>query len=491
MKTKVIAFCLFLGLFYLSGCEDTIDSLGAGIQPDGNKIEIYDLSLNLTGETIKLDSIYAKSINGLLGNVNHPAYGSVQGGYACQFYPSAEFVLDSMLKSEIDSIQLKIMYFNYLGDSLAPMEVSVFPLNKALEENYYTNVDLTQYADMQSILGKRAYTARNLNITDSINEADYEDQKYKVLSVTLPKELGQSFFDEYKKEGDGVFVSQEAFTKYFPGVYINPTFGSGCLLDVEKTAIYIYYERKWQYYNSTSEKDTIVEGTAIATLNVTKIVIPNSVEEIGYHAFSRCSSLASVTISNKVTNIENFTFSDCTSLRSVIIPEGVTRIGVGVFEECTSLVSVVIPSSVTEINHYAFENCTSLKHMQVSWNTPLDIDSYTVFYNTPLQGCTLYVPAGTKAFYEKAGGWGDFGTIIEGTITSIDTPKENSNIYISGNTLYVNTPVAETISVYSIKGELLYTFAKAAGETSFPLGHDSNEILIIRDSAGKTKKVIQ
>ncbi|MDR1161641.1 MAG: DUF6531 domain-containing protein, partial [Tannerellaceae bacterium] len=36
-----------------------------------------------------------------------------------------------------------------------------------------------------------------------------------------------------------------------------------------------------------------------------------------------------------------------------------------------------------------------------------------VFENTPISQCTLHVPIGTKALYEAATGWKDFGTIVE------------------------------------------------------------------------------
>ncbi|MDH8701885.1 hypothetical protein M2138_001236 [Dysgonomonadaceae bacterium PH5-43] len=267
MKTKFFLFTFVSALFCLISCDDNIDSIGSGIQPDGGKIEIYDLSLEVKGETVKLDSIYAKSVAGLLGNINHPVYGSVKGDFACQFYPSGGFELDSMIVDDIDSIQLKLFYYYYLGDSLAPMEITVYPVVKQLEENYYTNLNLGDYADMNSVLGKRVYTARDLNISDSLNSANIIDQKYKVLSVTLPKELGTKFYNEYKKGKEGAFASVEAFADFFPGVYVTNTFGSGSMLEIEKTSIYMYYERL------AASEDTIIQTTTFASVDVTKEVV--------------------------------------------------------------------------------------------------------------------------------------------------------------------------------------------------------------------------
>ncbi|MDH8701404.1 uncharacterized protein YkuJ [Dysgonomonadaceae bacterium PH5-43] len=68
--------------------------------------------------------------------------------------------------------------------------------------------------------------------------------------------------------------------------------------------------------------------------------------------------------------------------------------------------------------------------------------------------------------------------------------KANQNIYISGNTLYICTPISETITVYSVTGELLYTFAKPAGEASFTLNNTKHQMLIVRTESGEIKKIL-
>jgi hypothetical protein len=50
----------------------------------------------------------------------------------------------------------------------------------------------------------------------------------------------------------------------------------------------------------------------------------------------------------------------CTSLKSIAIPDSVTEIGKHAFLDCESLESVIIPDSVTKISDYAFEVCNNL-----------------------------------------------------------------------------------------------------------------------------------
>ena len=89
-----------------------------------------------------------------------------------------------------------------------------------------------------------------------------------------------------------------------------------------------------------------------------EVVIPDSVTEIGAHAFAVCENLTSVVIPDSVTTIGDNAFAHCASLTSVAIPNSVTAIGDWAFGDCPSLTSVVIPASVTEIGYGAFpETC--------------------------------------------------------------------------------------------------------------------------------------
>lgn len=194
-------------------------------------------------------------------------------------------------------------------------------------------------------------------------------------------------------------------------------------------------------------------------------------------------------VPNSVVTIENDAFSRCISLISVTLPNSVKEIAERAFYECFSLSSISLPSSIEEIGADAFSYCSSLKQVQVSWHTPLNAFLFT-FSGVSLEECTLYVPVGTKSLYKAADIWKDFGTIVEGSITGIETPKVESKIYISGNTLHVDTSVAESILVYSAIGELLYNFAKLAGESSFELNKEQQGVVIVKTSSGVSKKLI-
>ena len=55
--------------------------------------------------------------------------------------------------------------------------------------------------------------------------------------------------------------------------------------------------------------------------DIKKIVIPESVEHIGYYAFWNCTSLESIEIPESIKHIGTHAFHYCTSLTSIEIPK--------------------------------------------------------------------------------------------------------------------------------------------------------------------------
>lgn len=91
--------------------------------------------------------------------------------------------------------------------------------------------------------------------------------------------------------------------------------------------------------------------------SLSEIVIPSSVTNIGYRAFSSCRSLSEIVIPYSVTSIGDSAFLCCDSLSEIVIPSSVTSIGDNAFYGCYSLSEIVIPFSVTSIGDSAFYNC--------------------------------------------------------------------------------------------------------------------------------------
>ena len=99
------------------------------------------------------------------------------------------------------------------------------------------------------------------------------------------------------------------------------------------------------------------DGTTLVNTNLTAIVAPTTVMNIGDGTFSDCDALTTVSIP-AATGIGDAAFAYCDALTTVSLPAA-TGIGDGAFHTCTNLVSVSFPAA-TNIGGVAFFDCTNL-----------------------------------------------------------------------------------------------------------------------------------
>lgn len=90
------------------------------------------------------------------------------------------------------------------------------------------------------------------------------------------------------------------------------------------------------------------------------VTIPSVVKKITY-AFSGNRKIKKVIIPDSVKEIGELSFIECYGLKEVIIPDSVTKIGSCAFDDCINLEKIYIPDSVKRINANAFLNCKNLE----------------------------------------------------------------------------------------------------------------------------------
>ena len=179
--------------------------------------------------------------------------------------------------------------------------------------------------------------------------------------------------------------------------------------------------------------------------------IPDGVTGIGYYAFNDCGKLKSVNIPGRLTEIESGLFSHCNSLASISIPDGITKIDEMAFLGC-GLESISIPNSVTYIADYAFRECGSLTNISFS-------DSVTRIGDGAFYGCgmeSVYLPRSVTYI----GGLSFSGC---SGLKSIDVNEENTK-YISVDGDLYNKDRTELVQ---------YAAGKDAASFSLPDGIES------------------
>ena len=119
---------------------------------------------------------------------------------------------------------------------------------------------------------------------------------------------------------------------------------------------------------------TIGDEACIFSMNMVRVIIPESVTTLGYGAFGESYNLACVVFEGdcKITEIPDYCFA-WTDLREITIPSSVTKIGEGAFEDCIELYEVNFAdnSNVTTIGELAFGNCSKLRYVDFGDNSQL------------------------------------------------------------------------------------------------------------------------
>jgi hypothetical protein len=161
--------------------------------------------------------------------------------------------------------------------------------------------------------------------------------------------------------------------------------------------------------------------------NLTKILVPSSVEHIGYGAFENCDALEQITLpfvgsrrdanssSDKFcyifgttsegleqakyvpsslkeviitdgTRVPGHAFENCNNIQKIILNEGITYIGTDAFNNCTNLTDITIPNSIKSV-YSAFRGCDNLNYNEYNNINYLgnEENPYLVLYRPNIQ----------------------------------------------------------------------------------------------------------
>lgn len=182
------------------------------------------------------------------------------------------------------------------------------------------------------------------------------------LPVYNPKEYGYT-----EKVGEWKYGENITATLWWNGIKWGND-GKACVLVFEGMGETWTKEESNSFYNRTSRpwigvKDyrdyiyEVVVGEGITKVsylqldNIKNIILPNSLYEIGKHAFSS-SKVTFFAIPEGVKRIEDYAFY-CSELTSVVIPEGVEYIGECAFDRC-HLTEIHLPDSLKFLGSAAF-----------------------------------------------------------------------------------------------------------------------------------------
>ena len=126
---------------------------------------------------------------------------------------------------------------------------------------------------------------------------------------------------------------------------------------------------------SKTQVKNLLTKTFFECKNVYEIKLPNTLEVIGYQAFSNCQSLETLEIPEGVTEIMPGAFEECSSLIQLKVPSNIKKIEMNVFRNCSKLERIYLSDGLIKIGESAFENCIRL----IEINLPSTLKTLDMF----------------------------------------------------------------------------------------------------------------
>lgn len=268
----------------LAACDDTTTTIGSALVTDTTEI-VVDSAFTVTGHSVANPVVQSRTLTQLLGRLDAREYGSIESDIVCQFMPSMDIDLEGVTPDDVDSVKL-LMFMqpgDFTGDSLVPMGLEVYRLNRQLPSPIYSDFNPEGYYSKADLMGSRVYTA-NVMHSDSLGSLSY-----RTIYVDLPLEFGRQVFSHYAAQPED-FATPDAFSKWFPGVYITNTFGSGRVINITESRINLYYRKNTTVEVNDQERDTVLHMVR-SYLAVTPEVVTNN--NISLQMSSSLKSMAS------------------------------------------------------------------------------------------------------------------------------------------------------------------------------------------------------
>lgn len=245
---------LFLASLLLIACE--ANEIGTEIQPTEDKLSVKTDSFSVSATSALVTNRYSESDKLLLGNYEDPIYGSAKFDFLAEFrYLNADFPATA----KATSVQVVMYYKTFFGDSTAVQEATVYQLNNPLkfEENYTTDINLSEFCDKSKILGKKVYVAYDPTVPDSVKESE-EYEYCNTVKIDLPLSIGEKLIADRS-----ITTSQTNFLNLIKGVYITNEFVGQVVLNVDSVNLEVAYD----YVPKASKPDSIVNDVRIYPVN--------------------------------------------------------------------------------------------------------------------------------------------------------------------------------------------------------------------------------
>lgn len=255
-----IGFSLLLSLccvyMSLTGCKEGTDLLGADIMPSEDFVNYESKTYGVTTTSYEVgDHVLSRTTTSCFGRFTDPETNTVvESDFLAQFHCSESFGFPTtVIGDNITNTYIRLFIDGYVGDSLAPFKLSVYPLDKVMDANadYYTDIIPENYYDeTQEPMAVKWFTISDRSLTDS------ERQKtQRHVDVPLAKEVGQTIYEAYRSNPEHFRNTQTWLNSGLPGskgFYFKLESGDGAMAYISVAQ----FNMSFRYHDAELSADT-------------------------------------------------------------------------------------------------------------------------------------------------------------------------------------------------------------------------------------------
>ena len=254
-------------------------------------------------------------------------------------------------------------------------------------------------------------TAREVSVT--AYTSFFNSVPYTGTSLTIPKEVthgGVTYTVTGIERPDRWGETLQSVTVASDNEFLSSQ--DGVIFNKNKTALLGYPRGKPDTSYTVPLSVTTLERNSFNEISaLTSVTLPDGLKTIEDYVFYRCANLATLNLPSSLEDIYSFSLVGI-KVSSIVVPENITQLWDLFLSRCPELTLVELPSTLTTMDSDVLSRDPKLKTVKCKALNPPVING-NAFENVPLASATLRVPAGSKALYQAAEGWKDFGTIVE------------------------------------------------------------------------------
>ena len=323
----------------LAACDDNTDIIGGSTTSNADLLNISTDTFDVITKSILCDTMPGTDMYGYLGKIIDPETGdAVTADFSVKFHTlstltpysfyeidpnvstyepsktttykthtittssgSDSTVYDTITTRRVytapargsiiraSQTSLNVFYTSFYGDSLAPMKVTAYEMERTLDENkvYTSNFDPLKegYIRQNGLKAVKSYTLRDLVVSDSMRTSSgYVPSIYIPLNGEYTSKQGKTYnnigsyiLEKYATSPNDVQNDYLFAKNVLPGIYLKHTNGIGAIARIMAVYMNIYFPVNVKY-TVTHSKRFASQNTTYTTQELRNIIFGSSPE---------------------------------------------------------------------------------------------------------------------------------------------------------------------------------------------------------------------